>query len=88
MRRAAASPLIKSAERLCRQQLEAEQRCGAMVATLEKDYLEAYDTYQDLLRQFDSCEVGRRKRVQHELVTVMQDLNVKAKQLISLKSTL
>lgn len=61
-----------------------------MVATLEKDYLESYDTYQELMGVFEHGRIGRerKKRVQHELVGVMQDLNIKAKQLISLKSTL
>ena len=59
-----------------------------MLATLEVEYLDLHNVYQGLIRQFKSgnAEFGRASRVQQELVKVMADLNVKAKQLISLKA--
>lgn len=88
MCRAAASPLLRTAERACRQQMKADEHSNAMLATLEVDYLDLYNVYQGLIRQFKSgsAAFGHESKVQQELVRVMADLNVKAKQLISLKA--
>ena len=86
--RAAASPLIKAAEKACRQQTKAEQ-AGAKLSTMEADYLDLYNLYQSLVAHFkgETAPQERSAQLQQELVQVMGELATKAKQLIHLKAT-
>ena len=85
--RAAASPLIKSAERAC--QVQESYSRSRTLTTLEAEYLELYNTYQNLVSQFRNggASPGRSAVLQQDLVQMMGELSTRAKDLISLKSS-
>jgi hypothetical protein len=87
--RAAASPLIKSAEKACNQECKVEkQQNRSKAAAAEAHYLDLYNSYQSLVTQFrnGSMSPGKSRFLQQQLVETISELSAKAKQLISLKA--
>lgn len=81
--RAAAAPVIKAAERACKQQAREE------AAAMEAHYLDLYNSYQRLVTQFKNGQdssPGKGRGVQQHLVEVMDELSDSAKQLIGLRA--
>ena len=89
--RAAASPLIDSARKVCKHEMAVKDKFF-MTETMEADYVRLYQHYQELVHQLKGCppcEKGSQStnRLHKCIVDVVEQLNYKASHLLALRST-